>query len=423
MTCHGIPARILPFVLILAMSLLIPAAPVFAGQNVNIKSESLVRFLERDTVSENNALIVPAYEYLNFDIGSSTVTFHASGFGRYDLTDNDFFSDQSTGELLYGYLEIRPTNNKITARLGRQTVFGGVANESIDGLYFDTALLSSLSLSAYAGQPVSVNDINSRDGDSIYGGRVGFRISKLNLGLSYKMLENDSTDSEEMAGVDYGITLHNLYIGGVSTYNLITEDFAEHSFDAIMSSEANRLRLFYQLFTFADYFGTGANNANPFRLLAQTYEELSSYGLELTRKISENAELGIKLTRNDYDLEEASHYAALLISLGDTKTQYGGEIGISEGENGRNDMLLARGYILRKFVGNRLIDQLSFDILYATYDQPIFNEDTSIFTSLSASSKLSERLMLKLSTDYESSPYYDSDVRGLVSLVYNYAGQ
>jgi hypothetical protein len=422
MFCVKIPGQNLKIYLaaILLLPLFIPGN-LLAANNVDIKSESIIRFLERDTPSENDALVVPAYEYLQLDIGRETLSFHANGWGRIDLTDNDFLTDQTTGKLLYGYLEYRPEGKNFYSRLGRQAIFAGVANESVDGIYLDAALPSAMALSLYFGQPVALDSTNGRDGDSIYGGRFSLRQSNLDLGLSYKLIENDSNDAEEMAGVDYGLLLGNIFISGLSSYNLITEDFAEHSFDAVLSAEENSLRLFYQLFTFEDYFGTGANNANPFRVLALTSEELASYGIEMTRGIPTGFEFGIKITRNDYDLEEASHYAAILANWNNDSTSYGGEFGISEGENGRNDMMIARGYIATQMTENKLLDQLSLDLLYALYDQSIFGEDTSLFASISGTRKVSENLLLKLSADYESNPYYDSDIRGLASLVYNYS--
>lgn len=425
MTCENMSTnKLLNVLTSFLMFVFVVPGSLLAAETLTIRSESIVRFMERDTIAETDALVVPAYEYLQIDIGESgesAMTFHANGWGRADLTDNDFFSDQTAGELLYGYLEYRPTDKNLIARLGRQAVFAGVANESIDGIYLDAALASSMNFSIYAGQPVALDSTNGRDGDTIYGGRLSMRKSHLDLGLSYKLIENDSNDAEEMAGVDYGIKLSNLFIGGLSSYNLITEDFAEHSFDAVITAEVNRFRAFYQLFTFEDYFGTGANNANPFRILALTSEELSSYGIEITRGNSESFEVGVKFTRNDYDLEEASHYAALLANKSDGSTSYGGEFGISEGENGRNDMMIARGFITTQIGKSKILDQLSLDLLYATYDQSIFGEDTSIFASITGSRSLSEKLILKLSADYESNPYYDSDIRGLASLVYNYS--
>ena len=395
--------------------------------NFSIRSETMARFFERDTNSETDALIVPAYEFLQIDIGEpgiNTLTFHANGWGRLDLTDNDFFKDQTDGELLYGYLQYISPEKGIVARLGRQAVFAGVASESLTGLYVKGALTPAISLSAYAGVPVSLDSTGGGSGDSIFGGRLGMRLAaRHNIGISYKIIRNDNDDAEEMVGVDLGLSYKKLFINGASNFNLVTNGFAEHSYEAFFVGEKYRYTLFYQLFTFEDYFGTGANNANPFRILAQSSEELSSYGLEITGNVSDSVEAGFKLTRNDYDLEKSSHYGALVASWhGEDLSGFGAELGLSKGENGQNDMVLARIYGYKELTGNMLLDQLSCDLLYAMYDESIFGEDTSIFLSFAGSRKImSENLRVKVSVDYESGPYFDDDFRGLVSLVYHYS--
>jgi hypothetical protein len=62
---------------------------------------------------------------------------------------------------------------------------------------------------------------------------------------------------------------------------------------------------------------------------------------------------------------------------------------------------------------------ISGDLLYAAYDQPIYGQDNSFFASLGAGQRfLDDRLELKLSGDYSSDPYFDSDLRTM--LVANY---
>jgi hypothetical protein len=285
-----------------------------------------------------------------------------------------------------------------------------------------------IDLSVYVGRPVSLDDTDGRDGDSIYGGRLGFRLAaRYNIGVSYKMIKNDSTDAEEMVGVDFGLSFNKFFINGASSYNLITDGFAEHSYEALFGVAKTRFSLFYQLFAFEDYFGTGANNANPFRILAQTSEELSTYGLDITHNFSESVEGGIKFARNDYDLlGEASNYGALTAMWhADDLSGIGGEFGVSRGgENDRNDMLLARIYGYKEITGSKLLDQLSCDLLYAKYGESIFGEDTSIFISVAGSRKIvTDNLRLKVSADYESGPYFDNDFRGMVSLIYLYSNQ
>lgn len=425
MTCENMSThKLLHYLTSFLMFLFVIPGSLLAADNLTIKSESLIRFMERDTSKEVDALIVPAYEYLQFELGDEELSFHANGWGRMDLTDNDFYKDQSTGELLYGYLQYRPVDKGVTVRLGRQTIIAGVTHDSLDGLYLRSTRFKYFSFSLYAGQPVSLDNSNGRDGDSLYGGRLGLRLgSRHTVGFSYKMIENDSIEAAETAGIDLGLSFNSLYINGTSSYNLISEGFSEHSYEALFGEANSRYRIFYQLFTFDDYFATGANNANPFRILAQTSEELMSYGLETTWKSSDSFESGIKLVRHDYDLKEASHYAGLLAAWhGEGLTSVGGELGFSEGENGRNDMLLVRCYGFKEMTNKTVLDQISLDILYALYDQAIFGEDTSTFVSFSGRRKIiNDNFTLKAAVDYESGPYFDSDIRGLVSLIYHYS--
>ncbi|KPK22866.1 MAG: hypothetical protein AMJ61_16685 [Desulfobacterales bacterium SG8_35_2] len=179
------------------------------AENISIRSETMVRFFERDTTSKTDALIVPAYQYLQIDVGEpgeNPLTFHANGWGRLDLTDNDYFDDQADGELLYGYLQYLYAEKGIITRLGRMSVVAGVANESLDGLYLKVPFSPAIDLSVFAGLPVSLDDTNGRSGDFSYGGRLGFRLAaSQNIGVSYKMIRNDSTDAEEMVGLDFGL--------------------------------------------------------------------------------------------------------------------------------------------------------------------------------------------------------------------------
>jgi hypothetical protein len=398
--------------------------------NVSIRSETMVRFFERDTTSENDALIAPLYQFLEIDIGEQGVnplTFHANGWGRADLADNDFYDDQTDGELLYGYMQYLSAEKGIMARLGRQAVVAGVANESLNGIYLKTSFGPLIDLSVYGGTPVSLDDTDGWDGDSIYGGRLGIRLAaRHNVGVSYKMIRNDSSDAEEMAGIDLGLSFDNIFITGISNYNLDTEGFAEHSYEALFGIKKTRFNLFYQHMAFEDYFGTGDNNANPFRILAQTSEKLSTYGLDITHNFTESIEGGVKVARNDYDKEDASNYGALVVEWhGEDLSGIGGEFGVSSGgENDRNDMLLARIYGYKEMTGNMLLDQLSCDLFYAKYDKSIFGEDSSIFVSLAGSRKImSDNLRLKVSADYENGPYFDNDFRGMLSLIYLYSNK
>jgi hypothetical protein len=411
--------------LLVVLAFPVGTSRVFAAE-VHVQSDTLVRVFERDTVSGTDQLVVPGYEYLQLDLGALQergLSFHFYGWGRADLGDSDYYSDQTAGEILYGYLEYAQPSSTLVARLGRQHIFAGVANETVDGLWLSSALGQGLSASLYAGQPAGLDSANGRDGDSIYGGRLACSGRYHRVGLSYKRIENDNDTAEQMAGIDYALDLPGgagLY--GNSTYNLETEDFAEHSLEARVRLSEIDLRPFFSLYQYEDYFGTGANASNPFRGLAQSGDELLVYGIDATWRRTATWGYGGKARIYDSDQRDSSSYLSLLTTwYGETTNQVGGEIGYLFGDGTGNDFLLLRLYGYWDALPSGMpFSFLSADLLVTLYDETINGEDASAFVSLGCGWALRENLALKASADYSQDAYFDNDLRGLVSLSYRF---
>jgi len=409
-------------------ALLVP--PLFAtAAELEFTSDTLVRGFERDTVSEEDALVLPAYEYLRVNAGESGepgLSFHLYGWGRWDAADNDYFDDQTAGEILYGYLDYRGEEANFMARFGRQYVFEGVANEAIDGLRLSSDLGKYFQVSAYAGQPVSLDSTDGRDGDIIYGGRLGHRMPALyDVGVSYKLIENDDDTAEEFVGVDLGLYLPgNAVLSGSSSYNLETEGWGEHSYSLRFNLAGLNIRPYYEMFEYEDYFGTGANSANPFRFLAGTDEELTIVGADATWAPLASWDFAAKVKNYDYDVrDDSSQYYALLASWhGEDLPEIGGEAGLMDGDSDENKYYLLRAYTYWDSLPEALpLAFISGDVVWVKYDREIFNEDNSLFVSLGIGQRfLDDSLALKLSGDYSSDPYFDNDLRGLLTLSYHY---
>ena len=203
---------------------------------VEISSETIFRAFERDTDKQDDARVVPAYEYLRLDLGAlddGGLSFHMYGWGRYDFNDSDYFEDNPDGELLYGYLEYNRPDYGLNFTLGRQHVMAGIINNSIDGLGVKSALTPYFKFALYGGSPVGLSSEDGRSGDSIWGGRVaGHKAAEYEIGLSYKKKNSDGDDDEEMAGFDLFAALpFNINFFGFSSYNLDTRGWGEHSYD------------------------------------------------------------------------------------------------------------------------------------------------------------------------------------------------
>jgi hypothetical protein len=405
-------------------------APLTAfAAELSIKSDTVFRAFNRDTLTKTDATVLPAYEYLQVDIENPDapgLAFHLYGWGRADLGDSGYFEDSSASELLYGYLEYTREQARFSARLGRQYVFEGVANDSIDGLRLSSDLGRYFSGSIYAGQQVALADENGRSGDSIYGFRFANHLQgRYDLGISYKKIRNDSTDAEERAGLDlaaylpYGI---NLY--GNSVYNLISEDWAEHSYELSAAIGPVSVRPYFQLYQYNDYFNTGDNSANPFRFLAESGEELRVIGTDLTLPVGSSWVLVGKGKTYDYNnLNDSSQYfGAQATWSGEERGQIGVEFGFMTGDSAKNKYNLVRVFTYWDELADILpLSFISADLVYVGYDEPIYDQDSSLFASIGAGKAfMDEALELKLSGDYSKDPYFDSDLRGMLTVSYKF---
>jgi len=400
------------------------------GAATRIESDTIFRVFQRDTAAEEDATVFPVYEYLQIDTGELEdygVSFHLYGWGRADLVDSEYFEDPTAGELLYGYVEYRADANQYGLRLGRQHVFEGVANETVDGLRLSGNLGDYFSLSVYGGQPVGLNAVQGSDGDSIVGGRLAHHNgSKYEIGVSFKASENDGETAEEMMGVDLALSLpSDLRLSGYSTYNQESEDWAEQSWELRVPLGRFTLKPYYQQFSYEDYFAAGANAVNPFLLLAQSTEELTAYGVDALYQYNSSWNFGCKVKQYAYDeLDAAQTYSVLAAWQGENRTQYGAEIGrTAAGDTADNDYTLVRVYGYSEAAGGRLgMDFLSGDVLLAQYDEEIYGTDSSVFASFGGGKRfMGDALSVKLSGDYSQDPYFDKDIRGTLTVSYNFA--
>ena len=134
------------------LSLLTPPASATAAP-LDIQSTTIFRLFERDTLTSKDEMVAPVYEYLRADFGHENnkgLSLHLYGWGRTDLAGSDFYRDDSTAELLYGYLEYALPASNLNLRLGRQQVVAGITNDSIDGL----SLFSDLGSQPTADSPL-----------------------------------------------------------------------------------------------------------------------------------------------------------------------------------------------------------------------------------------------------------------------------
>lgn len=393
--------------------------------DLNVTSETLLRTFQREDVNGESHQVIPVYEYLSIDLGAleeSAFSIHVYGWGRRDLGTSDFYEETSTGELLYGYVEYHPLYTGLVVTLGRKHFFSGVVNDSLDGIAVEY-VSSYFELSSFAGYPAAFEE-DGRTGDTYLGGRAAVRVpSVFELGASYKKITNQDEIKESLVGIDMFLDLNStLNLNGLSVWNLETDHWREHMYEADWMMAAIRLNPFYHLFYYEDYFTSDENDLNPFRYLKDSDERLTVTGGDLIWQELRSIDLGLRYKQYVYDLRsEASQYKAVLITLHDSgKSVCGAEIGIMEGASSENKYLLGRAYFYwdNPFTTDAGVF-LSGDAVYVGYKEKIYGIDRSLFLSLGAGKEvLPGELKIKVAADYSSDPYYDADIA--ISMVIQY---
>lgn len=409
---------------------LCPVAVALA-QDFQLKSETIVRAFERVTSSGAERLLFPAYEYLRLDAAPRAdrrLSFHAYGWLRGDLADSGYFDQMATGELLYAYLEYRPAFTNSLLRIGRQTVYTGVANDPFDGLRVAGDLGRYFHLSLHGGQPVGYSTANGRSGDLLYGGRFAHHLGSLyEIGLSYQRQRNDSNDVEEAAAADVRIALPgSTSLSGYVSRNLDTSDWGEQHYALRTRLAALRVHGYYDDVDYAGYFSAVAPAPQPFRNLALTNEQLERYGLDLFLPLSDRWEVGLRGTYSDYAVKpDDGRYAALLLDWrGDGRTRAGAEVGWLDARAINDDQLLLRASMfLDNLPQAAWLEFASAEVMHVSYDQGFFGETRSLFVSVGVGrSHLDNVLEWKLSGDYSRDPYFDTDFRGMLIVTLRYPG-
>ena len=401
--------------------LLLAALPAAAASTaLDLRSSTILRYFERDVDQSKDNQILPAYEYLEINAGNGEPwSFHGYGWMRANLGDN-FFEDETKGELLYAYAQYRDQGTQL--RLGRQAVYEGVANETVDGAWGRVEFDSNFSLSAYVGLPVTVDTSNGRQGDGLVGGRFSFhRLGWFDLGLSYKLLASESDRDEELLGFDLSAELPGeILVSGLTTRNLVSNGWGEHSYEARFTLGEIELRPFFQRYSGEDFYNGRNNSANPFRFYSRFGTRTTVVGSEAFWYPTENYEFALRLKHFEYNQRFGN--ADLLSGIFTYKyrihNQLGLELGRMQGDTEENRYSLARGF----FYLDLPPGFLSGDLMYVGYDEPLYGEDRSWFISLGGGCKfLGDRLTLRLSGDYSIDPYFDHDFRAMVVADYRFS--
>ena len=200
-------------------------------------SEIILSGFERENDQGDSQQVIPIYEYMQMDYGqleAEGFSLHLYGWLRGDAGGGGFYEENTDGELLYGYVEYLPPSGGFNLKIGRQHLFSGIVNDSVDGIGVQGMLGPYMTIELFGGVPIALDDENGRSGDTIFGGRSALFLGKLNdIGLSYKRITDDNETVENRLGLDTSLGLSTLVtVHGLSSWNIETQEWREHTYEA-----------------------------------------------------------------------------------------------------------------------------------------------------------------------------------------------
>lgn len=416
------------FLAVFATPILSGVSPLTAAE-LDLRSETVIRGFERDLDNGGSKLILPIYEFLGIDYGdveSGGISMHLYGWGRKDMADNDYFEDDPDGELVYGYLQYAKPYSRLRFHLGRQHIFSGVTNDSVDGIQVETGLGPHFSANIYGGLPVAYDGEDGGNGQSVYGGRLAHHLGlNYEIGLSYQSVAVDGEADKVKAGADLLVHMGRwLTLNGLSSYNLESQDWREHNYSARLKVDRWALEPSYQYFQYQDYFDTTNSNNAIFTFLKDSEETMAIAGADLLWHSAGAVKMGVRGRSYTYDVrQESAQYLAGLLSINFSDgSQIGAEVGRMDGETPENIYGLYRGYFFwQNPFSLATTGFISGDALYVAYDAPVFGQDSSAHYTVGAGRTFyKNRLETKLSVIYSQDPYFESDVGGVMTFQIKY---
>lgn len=420
----------------LALPAVAPAA------ETSVDSTTILRLEQRDVSGSTKEDIFPLTQFIGLDadkLGDGNLSLHFYGWGRLDLGDKSFNSDQAAGSLAYGFLQYRLKEANADVRLGRFSVREGIANEQLDGLGLRSDLPYGLGVSLFGGATVHTrhlfNETSDGKGDALFGGRVNYRYKgMLELGLSgvYEStaptLVNFRNGDHRLLGGDIWFSPQRMVsVMGHTSYNTETDQLAEHSYlinlkplkQLQLSLEFNEQRDRSYFFAWTMFSGAALNPADKSRSIGTIASYSVSKQLELnadykhyTRELGNADRFGgnLRMSFKDNSLRSGAGYHYLRASDG---FAIAGTPSASYHE--------FRAYVMedtKSYFG-------ALDVVDYIFNKKIFNEGSAWEAIGSLGYHITPALALSADISYGRNPQFTEEVRGLLRLTYNmiYAGK
>jgi hypothetical protein len=403
--------------LLILCSLFLPS-PVFA---LDLSGQSQTYIQSRQL--EDATRSTPFHEFLFFradDIGSQNLSFRVGGWYGYDF-GNTGASNVQTGDLQYAELNFMSGTGNSYVSLGRLMVNQGLASSQLDGAALGTDLKWGFAISFFGGIPVETA-LDTRKGDSVYGGRISQgREGVYRIGVSYLLERNNNLDVRDERGLDLWVRpATKVELLGTSLYNSLKNGVARHDYYLMLGPFSFlTLRTQFTEINYEDFFTPNTLQVFQFEPGGPLNES------EKLRIIGEEASFAFGSVNLSGDFKEYNYRQAGDANYYGVRLAYSGPEGNAAGlsVHHMNGQTVSLRYIEYRVYGQRKFGSwadLTVDLMNTAYSQEINGIKNALSASLAYGYALSTRSRLAADIGYSRSPYFNKDVRGLVKLVYSF---
>jgi hypothetical protein len=432
--------RVLRFV---GMMLLLLPVPVWSA-DFALDSATYFRFQQSAVPGFDKKLQVPATQYLTIDatrIAVEGLSLHFSGWGGANLGDRISDESRTDGYLNYFYLSYRLPVANALIKAGRHSVMAGTALEQIDGISARTDLPLGFTAALYGGAPSRLDYGTDNTGQTIVGGRVSSRIGGiLELGVGalreggLNALVTTGSDTatvtgrhreRQLIGGDIWLSpLPVVELSGQSYYNTTTSGIAEHAYlvkvtpVAMLTASGD-----FSEQNPKDYFTT-TNLPSLFK--PTETDRFRKYGLQVTFRPVQMFELNADYHRYNRDAKGNSNRYGIDLrgTFLDRQLRTGLSYHRVEGPTVVATVSGATATRYDEVRGYALYDArlylVSIDAITQLYNEKINDRKAAYELLLSAGYRFVPKLLLSGDVSYGRNPDLNSEVKGLVKLVYHF---
>jgi hypothetical protein len=363
--------------------------------------------------------LLPLYEYIDLRAATpntGAISFNVGGWYRQDL-QNESPNGKNSSDLQYAYLSLRKEKSNAGLDIGRVLVRQGVSSELVDGVQAKTDLIGGFGISAYAGSPVSA-DFDTRRGDSIAGGRFFHSLPNYyTLGVSYLDEKNADVAFRREEGVD--LWLHPVSFAelqGQSSYNAMTKEWMQHNYVLTLGPAAGvRMTALASKVTYKDFFTGATTSALAFPKLDPNEIATTTGGI-LSYSPTRAGTLSADYKNIEYHIAgKAQYYGGNASYAGST---YGAGLKLHQmrGESDTNRYDEQRAYVTAKMGRS----DLSLQGMHVAYKAAISGVKDAYNAGAAAGYAFSPKARAIADVEYAKNPYFNKDVRGMLTFVYNF---